>query len=110
MPVILEQSEVQSAIRLEGPIDICCAAELKTLLLQALGSGKKVRVSLEDAVDLDVTAFQLLWAAERGARESGVDFAIAGQVPEQVSQAIVNGGFASLPMAGDAICDEMVHK
>jgi hypothetical protein len=58
---------MQDAIRLEGVIDICCATELKTLLLQALGYGTKVRVSLEDAIDPDGTAFPLFWSAEREA-------------------------------------------
>ena len=110
MPVILEQGETVSAIRLEGDIDICCAVELKTLLLQALASGTKVRLSLQDTIDLDVTAFQLLWAAERETRESSVEFALTGHVPEQVFQALANGGFESLLITGDAMCDEGVHK
>jgi anti-anti-sigma regulatory factor len=110
VPVILEQTETLNAIRLEGVIDICCAVELKTVLLQALGSGTKVHVSLEDAIDMDVTAFQLLWAAERAAKGSSVEFALAGRVPEQVSQALVYGGFGSFPMAVDAMCDGGVSK
>jgi len=110
MPVIIEQSETLSTIRLEGAIDICCAVELKTVLLQALGSGTKVHVSLEDAIDMDVTAFQLLWAAEREARGSSVEFALAGHVPERVSQALVYGGFGNFPIAVDAMCDGGVSK
>ena len=110
MPVILEQGETVSAIRLEGDIDICCAVELKTLLLQALASGTKVRLSLQDTIDLDVTAFQLLWAVEREARESSVGFALAEHVPDQVSQALVYGDFGCLPIAVDAICDDGVRK
>jgi anti-anti-sigma regulatory factor len=107
---ILEQSDALSAIRLEGTISIGCAAELKSILLQALGSGTRVRVSLEGASDLDVTSFQLLWAAEKMAGESGVEYLLVGHVPEQVSQDLVNGGFGSLPMTVDAMRDDEVCK
>ena len=65
-------NETQSLIGLEGAIDIASAAELKKLLLEGLNSGREVRVSLAGATDLDVTAVQLLWAAEREASRSGV--------------------------------------
>ncbi len=68
MGVTLEQSERLIVLRLEGVIDIASAAELKLLLQDALKSGKEVSVSLEAATELDVTVFQLLWAAEREAR------------------------------------------
>ena len=97
MAVTLEQSEALNEIRLEGVIDISCAAELKALLLQALESGKTVRVSVEEAVDLDVTAFQLLWAAEREARGLGVEFAFAGRVAEHFSAELAHAGFESFP-------------
>lgn len=96
MPVILEQSEAQNLIRLEGAVDISCAAELKTLMLQALQSDKEVRISLENATDLDVTAMQLLWAAGREARVSGVGLTLTGPVPEQISAAIADAGLESL--------------
>lgn len=97
MPVHLEMSETQSLIGLEGAVDIASAAELKKLLLEALGSGRDVCVSLADATDLDVTAVQLLWAAEREAGRSGVDFAFSGATPEQVSVALGNAGFPGFP-------------
>ena len=60
------------------------AAELKAVLLQALDSGKTVRVSLEAATYLDVTAIELLWAAEREAIKRGVGFTLAEPAPEGV--------------------------
>jgi anti-anti-sigma regulatory factor len=102
MPVTLEQSETQRLIRLEGAINIACAAELKALLLRALGSGREVCVSLEGATELDVTAVQLLWAAEREAREAGNGFVFAGPVPESVSIALGHEGFDKFPVPVDA--------
>jgi len=96
MPVALEQSEALSVISLEGLIDIACAAELKQMLLQALESKAEVCVSMENATDLDVTAMQLLWAAAREAKVSGVDLSLTGPLPEGISIAIANAGFEHL--------------
>jgi anti-sigma B factor antagonist len=68
MPVTLEQGGPLCFLRLEGEISVGSAAELKVALLQALASETDVRLDLERATELDVTALQLLWAAERGLR------------------------------------------
>ena len=95
MPIALEQAETQNVIRLEGAIDISSAAELKTLLQQALGAGKEVHLSLEHATALDVTAVQLLWAAGRQAKGTGIEFTLVGPVPEEISTALGDAGFES---------------
>lgn len=102
MPVTLDQSEALCFIRLEGEINITCAAELKKHLLQALSSGKEVRVDLERATELDVTALQLLWAAEREARGSGKGLTLAGRVPEEISRAVNDAGFEKFPVGVEA--------
>jgi hypothetical protein len=94
--LVLEECETQSEIRLEGAVDIACAAELKKLLLQALESGKELRVSLERAICLDVTAVQLFWAAGCEARRLGLGFTFAEKVPEEISSALAVAGFESL--------------
>jgi anti-anti-sigma factor len=97
--ITLEQSETLSVIRLEGLIDISCAAELKKLLLQAFANGKEMRVSLERAGDLDVTAVQLLWAAVREARKSGVGFTFAGVMPKEIAATLADAGFEKFPVS-----------
>ena len=92
MPVTLEQVDALSLIRLEGAIGIGCAAELKRLLLLALGSGREVRVSRQEAADLDVTAVQLLWAAARQAQASGAGFSFAGPISKDLSAALSEAG------------------
>jgi anti-anti-sigma regulatory factor len=84
---------------LEGEIDITVAAELKKLLLQAMASGTDLRVDLDTATGLDVTALQLLWAAQREAGDSGVEITLAGQVPENISVAVADAGFEKFPVA-----------
>jgi anti-anti-sigma factor len=92
MGIALDENGAQAVIGLDGAVDISSAAELKTLLQQALNSGKAVRVSLDKATDLDVTAVQLLWAAEREASKSGVDFSFAGPAPVEVCTALSEAG------------------
>jgi len=93
MGISLDRSDAGAVIALTDTVDITCAADLKALLLQALNSGAEVVISLDDATDLDVTALQLLWAAERQARQSAVGFRFAGPVPEPVSAALAEAGF-----------------
>src|ERR1035438_10706759 len=98
MPITLDQSEALSSIRLEGEVDITSAAELKKLLLQALASGKEVQLDLESAEELDVTALQLLRAAEREARGSKLRNTIAGRLPEEISATLLDAGFEKFPV------------
>jgi anti-anti-sigma regulatory factor len=99
--VHLDQSEALYVIRRGGETNITSAAELKKLLLEALASGRELRVDLESATELEVTALQLLWAAEREARRSGLGFTLAGPVPEEISVAVGDAGFRNFPVPVD---------
>ena len=81
-----------------GKINITSATELKELLLQALASGRVLRVNLEGATELDVTARQLLWSAEGDAGGSIVGCTLAGRVPEEISVAVGDAGFEKFPV------------
>jgi len=98
VPVTLEQTESSTLIQLRGTVDISSAAELKQILSDALGSGKALGIPLADSTGLDVTAVQLLYAAERQANASSAKFAYQGQMPEQVVSALVQAGFESFPI------------
>ena len=98
MPIILEQCDVSNVIRLEGVIDIALAAELKTILLEALKSPKPLHVALNSDAGLDVTAIQLLWAAEREAKASNVSFVLDGCLPDAVSATLKETGFERFPV------------
>lgn len=84
-------------IRLEGEIGIADAARLKEVLLEALRPGAGARIALETASSLDVTAVQLLWAAERAAQAAGVPLALEGTVPEKLRNPLREEGFERLP-------------
>jgi anti-anti-sigma regulatory factor len=92
MGITLDESKSKAVIGLDGVVDISSAAELKTLLLRALNCGKKVRVSLDKAADLDVTAVELLWAAKSEASKAGVAFSFAGPAPAELSAALCEAG------------------
>jgi anti-anti-sigma regulatory factor len=96
--ITVERREKSTEICLEGVIDIASAAELKTILLDALKPDSTVRIALDAHVDLDVTAVQLLWAAEREARVAGVEFIFAGETPEPVSSVLKEAGFEKFPV------------
>lgn len=97
MGIALEENEAGSLVLLEGTIDISSAAELKKLLVSALGTGKHLSISLAEAQYLDVTAVQLIWSASQQAQRSGVGFSLPGILAEPVAQSLTNGGFPSFP-------------
>lgn len=99
MPITLEPGESLTCIRLEGAVDISSAVELKQRLMGAQSSGKQVRLSMLGATDLDVTAVQLLWAADREARASGVPFALEGELPGQIVTALAAAGIETFPVS-----------
>jgi anti-anti-sigma regulatory factor len=96
--ITLQQHKKLNVLRLKGVIDISSATELKEHLLTAQGLGKEVRVSIKDATDLDVTAVQLLWAAERKAKGAGVGFYLAGPAPKEMVAALSEAGLQQFLM------------
>lgn len=102
MGITLDESKSKVVIGLAGAVDISSAAELKTLLLQALNSGKKVCVSLNKATTLDVTAVELLWAAEREAGKANTGFSFTGPAPAEVSAALGEAGLHQFIASIDA--------
>jgi anti-anti-sigma factor len=103
MPITLEQSGEKSVIHLEGEITIAQGVELKQMLVQALKEGKEVRLDLDSTTEMDVTALQLLYAADREAKKTGVRFFTAGRVPEELSAAATEAGLEGFPVAAEAI-------
>jgi len=94
--IAVEQREKLNLVCLDGAVDIASAAELKTSLIQALEPGHALSIALDRCTHLDVTAVQLLWAAERKAKALGVEFTLAGAVPEPVSATLREAGFENL--------------
>jgi anti-anti-sigma regulatory factor len=102
VPFTLEQSAGLCEIRVSGVVNIADAADWKKCLLQALASGPEIRLRLEAASELDVTALQLLWAAEREARALGTKFVVVAPIPEEIAIAVKDGGFEKFPLPLDS--------
>lgn len=102
MAVTVKQSEKSSTVRLQGAIDIASAAELKQLLIAALASGREVRLDIEAATSLDVTAVQLLWAARCKASGSGVAFTLENAIAEPLLAALGEAGLQQFLLPAEA--------
>jgi len=72
------EADGTGVVALEGRADIAEAAQLKNALLEAAAAQAGLRVEVSRATAVDVTAVQLLWAAQRQARQTGKPFEIAG--------------------------------
>jgi len=99
VPIDVEQNAQLNTLRLEGPIEIAAAAELKTTLLEAIRRGGTLHLSLENVTCLDVTAVQLLWAAGRAARAAGIQVQLDGKLAEPVTAGLTAAGFSGFPIS-----------
>lgn len=86
-------------IQLGGAVNIACAAEMKTSLLQALETGQEICVSLNGVTELDVTAVQLLWAAGRDAKRRGLGFSITNP-PQPICRLLEEAGLELPAISG----------
>lgn len=93
MPILVEKSDAANALRLEGEVDIASAADLKAQLVEMLDAGKEIRVDLQRTSELDVTAIQLLYAAQRDATHSGLQF-IFEHTPQHLAAAMADAGLS----------------
>jgi hypothetical protein len=94
VPVTVQEGENTSLICFEGGVNISSSAEVKSILINALTSKRKMRLTLESATELDVTALQLLYAAEQDAARSGNRLTLEGSVPVEITAAMTDAGFA----------------
>jgi ABC-type transporter Mla MlaB component len=102
MPILLDHDRSPQVIRLEGMVDVGCAAELKAALVAAMARGGATEIALAETTEMDVTAMQLLVAAERAARTAGVALTVTGAWPEALAANWRDAGFGQIPCA-DAV-------
>jgi anti-anti-sigma regulatory factor len=96
MAIVISPNGDARRIELDGAIDISAAAELKAALVEALGSGAAIRISVDGMTDVDVTIFQLLWAAQREAERLQLPFHLAGELRESVRDSLAPLGLDGL--------------
>lgn len=88
MGIALSRESDASFLRLDGAIEISVAAELKAALLQAIEAAKSIHVSVAAVSELDVTAYQLIWAAAHEAKRRQMQFIFAGEITLHVKSAL----------------------
>lgn len=93
MSFSLQKSDSEWVLRLEGEVDISCAAEFKRALMEAVASGKRTRIDAGGVEEVDVTAIQLLWAAARECEKSGKELVMEPAMSPVLQQAAMQTGF-----------------
>lgn len=110
----LESNDTECILRLDGDCTLTSAAELKAALVQALAGAagaalagtaiasqpnQALCLDLDGAGEIDITALQLLWAAEQAARLG--DRRLVSRVPEGIRGLARDAGFDSF--LGEAV-------
>jgi anti-anti-sigma factor len=91
----LQISDQRCVVLLEGDIDISSSEELKSVFVEALSYMRDMELDITQALSLDITAIQLVWAASRKAAKQGTPFRIAGSSPEQIRRNAMSGGLGA---------------
>lgn len=98
MPIRLDRKNGRCVVRLEAEIDIRCAAELKQVLLDAIASKADLQIDMALATTVDITAMQLLCAAQRDAAKNGIGLTLTGTLPAMIGDNFREAGFEKFPL------------
>jgi anti-anti-sigma regulatory factor len=101
----LQELEDRCLLRLDESVTVNRAGELHQVLGRALNLKKRVEIDLERAVEFDVSALQLLFAAANAAKQAGTGLSLSGTVPDCLERSFVDSGLdpfgsVSEPVAG----------
>jgi anti-anti-sigma factor len=92
MAISVDSQDGTQYIRLTEAIDIAQAAELKRILMDAIASSSRVRITVPGATEIDVTAVQLLWASVLHASSAGTDLVVEGPLNKEVERSFACTG------------------
>jgi anti-anti-sigma regulatory factor len=95
VPLIREQVDDNTVLRLQGTCTVTCVAEMKTLVLEGLATGNPLTVDLEAAEEIDITILQLLWTVGREAARTGAMVLV--RAPESARILAREAGFEAFP-------------
>ena len=96
MGVVLQQENESRVVALEGVIDISSAADLKAALMEAMNSSSSIAIVFDDNTEMDVTAYQLLWAARKASAARDIAFSLRGRIPRAVEDTLKEAALESL--------------
>jgi len=91
-PVMLVRHAESCQIRLQGLVEISAAAELKRILLEALATEGDLHLDCQRLSEVDITAVQLLSAAQHAAQSVGRQFVFDTPPPTEVVSALAEAG------------------
>jgi len=80
-------------VTLVDAVDIEQAADLKRILMEAIGSAARVCIQVSGATAVDVTTVQLIWAAA-SCSSSATELEIQGPWSEQVEESFSHTGLS----------------
>jgi anti-anti-sigma regulatory factor len=92
-----EKKKKEKTLRLEfqGRLTVERAAELKQVFLDAAGKSVDVEVDLSGASEIDITFFQLLFAAHRAVLRAGHALVLPPEHPPAVQKALRSAGLCA---------------
>ena len=88
MSIAVRTENHTEIISLDDCVDVSCAAELKNTLLKAVQNNPELHIDVSRLEKLDVTAFQLLWAARCEAVRSGGGMHIEGTCSTEIESGL----------------------
>jgi anti-anti-sigma regulatory factor len=94
MAIELVSKDGAKLLRLVDTVDITQAAELRNLLIEAFESAQRVEVDLSAAASVDITAVQLLWAAQRHALAHKAEFLWVGAPGTEIEMSLAAAGIS----------------
>jgi ABC-type transporter Mla MlaB component len=94
----LERNQARAVLRLSGACSMTSLGELKSLLVEGLASAQELWLEFDGIEELDVALLQLLWAAERVARQE--NRALVSRVPDVLVELARQAGFENFPGHG----------
>lgn len=103
MGITSSTAKETTVVELRGSVDISQAADLKTLLCDAIASSPSVTIEAGEVSEMDITSIQLLWAAQRRARAEGKTFRIGGSWNPALETGLRESGLCPARIFGNGV-------
>jgi len=83
-------------INIEGECTVARAEELRTLLLEALNSGKSIEIDLSSVTAIDLTFCQILHALQQSCVGRGIKLTLLNNLPGDLTEQAVLCGLPEI--------------
>ena len=79
----------------QGRLTVDRAFEMKKMFQDAIARGSPIEVDVDGASEIDITFFQLLFAADRAARAAGLPLTLSPRHPPVMRKALAEAGLCT---------------